>query len=158
MVIAKLDKMKFIALLGIALIIAATACGAERGSYVQANEQILETLPKLPGAELLAVESSAYYQDDRPIPIGYGTRVTYKAPADVTTQEVIDFYVENLKDKWEHQIEERPIIDLLTGQRIGSDAHVTLTQGIALVSINPDNMYEGGPHTFDVHIDHRGIR
>ena len=80
-----------IAAAGIALALAAIACGADVASYVHKNESIREALPALPGAEWLSTEHDPYYEEGVWGPVGWTTNVTYKAPPEMTDQEVIDF-------------------------------------------------------------------
>ena len=147
-----------IAVAGIALALTATACGPDVASYVHRNEGILEALPELPGAEWLSTEHNPYYEEGGWAPIGWTTNVIYKAPLEMTDQEVIDFYVQNMGQDWEAQVEEVPIVEVGTGERKGRVATALITRGAAQVSVNTDNMYAGGPHTFEVAIDHQGVR
>jgi hypothetical protein len=145
-----------IAVAGIALASAATACVADVASYVHKNESILEAMPALPGAEWLSTEHDAYYDEQGWAPIGWTTNVIYKAPPEMTDQDVIDFYVENMGQDWQARVEEVPIVELGTGEQKGRILQAQFSKGTAIVSINTDNMFEGGPHTFEVSIDHRG--
>ena len=145
-----------IAVAGIALALAATACVADVASYVHKNESILEALPELRGAEWQSTEHNPYYEERGWAPIGWTTNVIYKAPPEMTDQEVIDFYVQNIGQDWQERVEEVPIIEIGTGERKGRVLTVLFTRGAAQVSVNTDNMYEGGPHTFEVSIDYRG--
>jgi hypothetical protein len=145
-----------IAVAGIALALAATACGADIASYVHQNESILEALPALPGGEWLSTEHNPYYEERRWAPIGWTTNVIYKAPPEMTDQEVIDFYVQNIGQDWQGRVEEVPIVELGTGEQKGRVLQVEFSKGTAIVSVNTDNMFEGGPHTFEVSIDYRG--
>jgi len=145
-----------IAVAGIALALAAAACGADIASYVHQNEGILEALPALPGAERLSTEHNAYYDERGWAPIGWTTNVIYKAPPGMTDQEVIDFYVQNMGQDWQGRVEEVPIVELGTGEQEGRVLQAQFSKGKAIVSMNTDNMFEGGPHTFEVSIDYRG--
>jgi hypothetical protein len=97
---------------------------------------------------------------------GYTTNVVYDAPTEFTAQDVIDFYVGNLKEEWEHCLEEIPIVDVETGEQKGSVllAHFFRNRApesvstTAMVSVNTDGMSQGGPHTFEVVVDHRTYR
>jgi len=145
-----------IAVAGIALALAATACGADIASYIHQNEGILEALPALPGAEWLSTEHNAYYDERGWAPIGWITNVIYKAPPEMTDQDVIDFYVQNMGQDWQGRVEEVPIVELGTGEQKGRVLQAQFSRGTAIVSVNTDNMFEGGPHTFEVSIDYRG--
>ncbi len=85
---------------GIALLAVVAACGVDRGSYVQQNERILETLPEIPGAERLRVDSSPYYLSESGPVDGYTTNVRYEAPLGMSARDVVDFYVQRLKEDW----------------------------------------------------------
>lgn len=145
-----------IAVAGTALALAATACGPDIASYVHRNEGILEALPALPGAEWLSTAHNPYYEERGWAPIGWTTNVIYKAPPEMTDQEVIDFYVQNMGQDWQGRVEEVPIVELGTGEQKGRVLQVEFSKGTAIVSVNTDNMFEGGPHTFEVSIDYRG--
>jgi len=145
-------------LTGAALVVVAAACGADEGSYLKQNERILEMLPEATGAERLEVEHNPYYEDWGGPPIGWTTNVIYRAPPEMTDQDVISFYLENMPDGWQPKGEEVPIIEAGTGERKGRVLLVGFTQGTAVGGVNTDNMHEGAPHTFEVSIDHRGAR
>jgi len=91
-------------------------------------------------------------------PIGWTTNVIYKAPPEMTDQEVIEFYVQNMGQDWQGRVEEVPIVEVGTGEQKGRVLHVEFSRGTAIVSVNTDNMFEGGPHTFEVAIDCRGAK
>jgi hypothetical protein len=74
----------------------------------------------------------------------------------MTDQDVIDFYVQNMGQDWQGRVEEVPIVELGTGEQEGRVLQAEFSKGAAIVSINTDNMFEGGPHTFEVSIDYRG--
>lgn len=143
---------------GIALLLTTTACGADKGSYVGQNDRILEALPQPPGAQRLTTGHNPYYDERGGPPIGWTTNVIYGALPEMTDQEVIDFYVQNMGLNWRAQVEEVPIVEVGTGERKGRVLNVLFTRGTAQVSVNTDNMYGGGPHTFEVAIDHEGVR
>ena len=145
-----------IAVAGVPLALAAIACGADIASYVHQNESILGALPALPGAEWLSTEHDPYYEEGVWGPVGWTTNVIYKAPLEMTDQEVIDFYVQNMGQDWQGRVEEVPIVELGTGEQKGRVLQVEFSKETAIVSMNTDNMFEGGPHTFEVSIDYRG--
>jgi hypothetical protein len=145
-----------IAVAGVALALVATACGADIASYVHQNEGIREALPALPGAEWLSTEHNPYYEEGVWGPVGWSTNVIYKAPPEMTDQDVIDFYMQNMGQNWQGRVEEVPIVELGTGEQKGRVLQVEFSKGTAIVSMNTDNMFEGGPHTFEVSIDYRG--
>ena len=147
---------------GAALLLAA-ACG-DGGAYARENERLLETLPEVPGSQRLQVESSPYYlSEDGPVD-GYSTNVVYKAPPEMTAQEVIDFYVRSLEDDWEYELEEigfspdaspRPVAPGEEPEPIGSVLLAHFIRKMNTVSINTDGIVLG-VDTFEVVVDHRG--
>ncbi len=148
-----------LAALTMAMMVLATACGEAKGPYVRENERILDTLPTMQDAVVMTVDSNSYCLSDSCLrPDGHVTHVVYEFPDNVTDQTVIDFYVAALSDEWRYQPEETPVIDLITGERVGTELVVLFTRGEALVSINTDIFSEVGAHTFEVAIDHRGNR
>jgi hypothetical protein len=155
-----MGHLQLLGLAGIALALTLTACGADKGSYVRENKSIVDALPEVPGAERVKVESSPYYEGDSawsPVS-GYTTTVIYQAPPEMTDQEVMDFYLESMDEDWQAHVEEIPVVDLVTGEREGTALMPHFTRGTAMVSVNTDNMYAGGPHTFEVVVDHRGAK
>ena len=161
---------------GAALLLAA-GCG-DGGAYVRENERLLETLPEVPGSQRLEVESSPYYLSDYELVDGYTTNVVYRAPPEMTAQEVIDFYVRSLEDDWEYELEEVGIIELPSEvpsppspgasprpvapseepELIGSIPLAHFTREKNTVSINTDGIVVGGADTFEVVVDHRGAK
>ncbi len=155
-----MGHLRLVGLAGIALAVALAACGADEGWYVRENERILEALPQVPGATRVRVESSPYYEGDSawsPVS-GYTTNVVYQTPPEMTDEEVINFYVENMSEDWQADVEEIPIVEIGTGERKGTALMLHFTRGTTMVSVNTDNMYAGGPHTFEVAVDHRGAK
>ena len=148
------------ALAALALAAALAACGADKDTYVRENERILATLPEVPGAERRSVEHQPYFEGDSAgsPPAGWTTGVTYRAAPEMTDADVIDFYVDSMDQDWRPRLEEVPITDLETGEQKGVVLLVSFTRGTAVVSISTDNMYVGGPHTFEVVVDHEGAR
>ena len=159
---------------GAALLLAA-AC-VDGGAYVRENERLLETLPEVPGSQRLEVESSPYYLSDYELVDGYTTNVVYRAPPEMTAQEVIDFYVRSLEDDWEYELEEVPIIELPSEvpsppfpdasprpvapdeepEPIGSELLAHFIREKNTVSINTAGIDAGGADRFEVVVDHRG--
>ena len=154
---------------GAALAALVVACGAGRGAYVEKNERILGMLPEMPGAERLRVESSPYYSGDSGPVDGYTTNVVFRAPDDMTAQDVVDFYVGSLGTDWEHCREEIPTIRLDAAEPSQPEDNILMAhffrdmafgsaRTVALVSVNADGMVGGKPHAFEVVVDHRATR
>lgn len=140
------------ALLSLAVAVAA-GCGGG-ASYVEKNERLLETLPELPGAVRKEVRSTAYNEYEGPKIIGYTTNVVYVVPPETTAWEVIDFYVQNLKEEWQYRFEEVPVTEGLTAERIGTVLLAQFAKGTATVSVNTDGIFPDGPQTIEVAVDH----
>jgi hypothetical protein len=123
---------------------------------------MLRVLPTPPGSQQLSVQHNPYFRERGPlsgIPIGWTTNVTYRAPAGMTANDVIEFYLLNMPDAWLREVERVPVIDLLTGMQTGKQyLHAAFTWGGGLVAVNTDNMEAGGPHTFELAVDYRGVR
>jgi hypothetical protein len=151
---------------GALLLLAVAACGVDEESYVELNERLLETLPEMAGSERLQVESSPYYLQEMGPADGYTTNVVYQAPPEMTDQEVVDFYIQRLKDEWEYCVENIPIVEGETGEQKGNVrlAHFFRERAMAsinttaMMSVNTDNMFVGGPRTFELAVDHRTYR
>jgi hypothetical protein len=144
------------ALAGTALAASVLACGDDDATYVERNEALLEELPVPPGAELVEIQSSPYY-DERagPEPVGYTTNAIYSPPEGWDAERVLDFYGAELGDEWRRTEETSPIVDIASGETTGSVAVLLLDDDPAQVSVNPDNM-ESSPPTFEVSVDSGG--
>ena len=153
-----MGHLQLLSLTGIALAVAAAACGTDKDSYVRDNERLLEALPSVPGAERLTVEHNPYYEEHGGPPVGWTTNVIYEAAPEMTDREVMDFYLESMGEDWQPHVEEIPIVEVGTGERKGTAQLLYFTRGTAVMSVNTDNMYAGGPQTFEVAVDHRGAR
>ena len=142
-----------------AMVVLATACGVAKGPYVRENELIIDSLPLMQGAMVVKMDSSPYcltescYGSD-----GYSTNVVYEPPDNFTAQSVIDFYAVALSDEWQYRQEEIPVVNFFTGKQTDTVLIALFIKGKALVAIMTDNMMEGGPHTFELGVDHRGNR
>jgi len=127
------------------------ACGPNKESYTQKNELLLETLPKMPGSSLLEITSSPYYAEHETVlakTLGYTTSAKYVAPTSATPKDVIDFYVAELKDRWQLREERLPISS-------GGEILVAhFTKDRASISVNTDEMTVVGNHRFTVGVDH----
>lgn len=145
-----------------AALLLATACGDGEG-YVGENERLLDTLPEVAGSERLQVESSPYYVYESPEIDGYTTNVVYRAPSEMTAEDVVEFYVARLGRDWAHCLEEIPWVEGETGEQKGTIplAHFVREMAsvsintTAMVSVNMDGMIGGEPHTFEVVVDHQ---
>ncbi len=146
--------------LGVSLV----SCGADRGSYVAANETILASLPVPEGAEEKSRSSSAYFLTDQPGADGYTTNVVYAVAEGTTDEEILQFYVDTLGREWEHCRGEIPVIPLgapvgPAPTPIGRQLSETFFRDGAEVSVLADNLspvrYAG---TFEVSIDHNTYR
>jgi hypothetical protein len=97
-----------------ALVLAASAaCGSSR----DANEDILSSLPVPPGAQLRTVDTYPVHDCALIVrrTLGYVTHANYRAPADMTADEVIRFYVERLGDQWMYTEDSIPVAAPVAG-------------------------------------------
>jgi hypothetical protein len=74
----------------------ATACRTQP----EWNEHVLDSLPDMPGAKQVSVES----EKGREVPT-YSTTALYEAAPGATADEVIDFFVSEMKDDWCYKTE-----------------------------------------------------
>ncbi|MCH7484804.1 MAG: hypothetical protein IIA90_06615 [Chloroflexi bacterium] len=146
--------------LGVSLV----SCGADRGSYVAANEMILASLSVPEGAEEKSRSSSPYWLTDQPGADGYTTNVVYTVAEGTTDEDILRFYVDTLGREWEHCRGEIPVIQLgapgsPSPSPIGRMLSETFFRNGANVSVLAGNLspmaYAG---TFEVSIDHNAYR
>ena len=148
------------AFLGLSLV----SCGADRGTYVAANEEILASLPVPEGAEEKSLSSSAYFLTDQSGADGYTTNVVYTVAEGTTDEEILQFYVDTLGREWDHCRQEVPIIHpgAPVGPAptpVGRVLHATFFRDGVSVSVMAENLsptaYFG---TFEVDVDHNAHR
>lgn len=148
------------AFLGVSLV----SCGADRGSYVAANETILASLPVPDGAEEKSRSSSPYFLTDQSAADGYTTNVVYAVAEGTTDEEILQFYEDSLGGEWEHCREEVGVIQPgapggPAPTPIGRVLHETFFRDGVSVSVMAENLspmaYFG---TFEVAIDHNAYR
>jgi hypothetical protein len=65
-------------------------------SAVEANADLLATVPTFPGARETDRRSDTTSAGDLPVPEGVVTTVLYLPPSDATQEDVLDFYVRRL--------------------------------------------------------------
>jgi uncharacterized RDD family membrane protein YckC len=80
---------------------------SERQSYIQDNERLLESLPQIPGAQRLEMQLNPYCTNGAII--GYITNANYRTPAQMSSQDIVDFYVRNLGDVWQYTVTNTPL-------------------------------------------------
>lgn len=145
------------------LALAALGCAGRdvaggRDAYVSANERLLASLPRYPGAEEVERTSSPYFRPDDehdPLPQGYTTNVVYELPARVPQRRVIDFYRGELSS-WRSRVEYTPGVDVQTGDERPGAWGASFTRSAAAVGVNTDNLIRG--RRFELSVDHRGAR
>ena len=140
-------------------------CGPDRQEYVAANEALIQSLPVFPGAEEVERDSAPYYVNESGPASGYGTRVVYRVERDVTDQEVIDFYISELKGEWDHCTQEIPIVPIeptgavATATPLGFARSVNFVRENASVSVNADGLSaDSGSGAYEVGVDHDAWR
>jgi hypothetical protein len=144
-----------------ALVAAAYVWGADDGAYKAENLRLLGHLPVVPGSQQIKVANHGVYRERGPLsrlPVGWTTTVTFRAPAGWSADDVINYYLSHLEPGWQAQVEETPVVDLLSGAVVGRSRHALLTLEEARGEVNVDNMQANGPHTFEVSLDHAGLR
>jgi hypothetical protein len=130
-----------------ALIAAATiACGCggtDRAAYVRKNVALLQTVPRLPGAHLVRLESAPYKDNDTPSArtIGYGTTRIDALPPRTTPSQVVAFYRRKLRGWRVVDTSSAPSISLRKG-----DAYLHVLPGRRRVFLELDHdCYKGSP-------------
>jgi hypothetical protein len=108
-------------------------------SAVERNEQLLESLPALPGADERDRRTQTFSgTGGLPLPEGLVTTVLYSPPAGATQEEVLDFYVSRLSG-WTRRT-----------TAVGESYRVTFTRGDDCVLLLTNGMAPGhtGEATF----------
>jgi len=67
---------------------------------IEANEELLDSLPAYPGAEELDRLTRTSADSALPVPDEIVTSVLYEPPAGATQADVVEFYVESLAPDW----------------------------------------------------------
>jgi hypothetical protein len=73
---------------------------SEQASYIDDNQRLLDSLPQIPGSERLDVQSNPYCSASSPT--GYSTFEHHRTDKTMSHEEIVDFYVTNLGDGWQH--------------------------------------------------------
>lgn len=148
---------------------------------VRANEAILASFPVYPGAMEVERHNTPYNFRDGVSFLspaqGWSTRVTYRAPAGTTVEEVLAFYEAAPEASWVRSREVIPVMALSGATppppgsgvtptpppppvRVGEHVYLSFCDGDARVAVNPDNVQALGQ--FDVAVDasyaHPGMR
>lgn len=130
-------------------------------AYKSENASILNQLKPPPVARVVSSEDFSY-EDEGITSIlnrakGWTLNVVYGVPDVVTIDNVIDFYMQNLPQGWTGAVSEEPGgADPASGQPLASLRTLTLSSGKKLATIKLEKMNPGGPHTYEVIIDHKG--
>ena len=124
--------------------------------YIADNEKILDSLPVPPGAQRISVDSHPYSSQEFVFipPDGWGTMATYQAPAEASSDYIVDFYLSRLSAEWRYCVNYVNTFDLLTRETGEVMTGVSFTRGLSLVRIDILNMTTEGPHRFDISVDH----
>jgi len=146
---------------GCVLLAMATACGgADKEDYAKANGAILQELPTYPGSTVESRTDNPYFLSEQGPTSGYTTNVVYGVPADVTDEDVIQFYIDQLDEEWQHCREEVGIAEPVpTGASpaptLGAIKLATFLREGAQVSLNTDGMHPlTRADTYEIAIDH----
>ncbi len=132
----------------------------------------MKSLPVFPGAELVEMSSSPYYEEGDPVPRGYSTSATYRVSADVEREDIVEYYVEELQT-WEDCVEEVQVpitqaplpagvtpAPMRPGQTSTKQVTVLMAgfmQDRASISVDTRNIYVAGRNTFGVTVDHDAV-
>jgi hypothetical protein len=140
-----LISMALVIAIVVAILIHWDLLGFEKRAYIAKNEQILNAIPLVPGAEPLAVQTHTYFGDGQLSPAaGYQTVAAYRIPRGMTWDEVISFYAEQLADDWAVSIRGAVAARSQPAAAAGppvasaeaSPSFLTATRGRAVVSIH----------------------
>jgi hypothetical protein len=89
---------------------------------------------------------------------GWTLNVVYGVPEVVTADNVIEFYQKNLPSGWTATVSERPGgADSTSGQPNPPLKTLTLVNGKKEAVIDLEKMNPGGPHTYEMIIDYKGV-
>ena len=80
---------------------------SEKQSYIGDNERLLDSLPRIPGSLRLNMQLLPYCTNGATI--GYVTYASYRTLAQMSNQDVVDFYVRNLGDAWQNTVTNTPV-------------------------------------------------
>ena len=130
-------------------------------AYKSANERILAQLKHPPVAELVSSKQDPYEEEGVSSLLnrakGWTLSQVYKVPDVVKSDDVTAFYQQNPPAGWQAEVIEVPGgVNSVSGQPLPSHRNLRFSSGDQRIDINLDNMYEGGPHTYEVAIDHKG--
>jgi hypothetical protein len=140
---------------------AGLGCGPDKATYIERNEAVLSNVPAPDGVRIVRVTHTPYYEERGPFsndPAGWTTTVSFQPPAGTTADEVIDFYIDAMPENWEGEVEELPVIDIGTGSHTGTRKVAVFTLGQARVTVDPSSLYDRPDGTFDITVDHKGVR
>lgn len=85
-------------------ILASVACASnvDQEEYTAANSALMDVLPTYPGSTSESRSHSSYAEGERSGVKGYTTKVVVHVGAEVTDDDVVQFYIEALGDDWQH--------------------------------------------------------
>jgi hypothetical protein len=100
--------------------------------------------------------SAPYHErEGRPI-TGFTTNVVYRVPEDVTAQDVVAFYVENIGPEWTYEPDDVPVSR--GGEETGRVLLANFRRSEAAVQVNTDGIFPGPGGTYELSIDHKRYR
>lgn len=124
-----------------------TGCGPNKNDYVERNESLIETLPTFPESSVVRTTSSEYREDEHSPVGGYTTNVVYQVPADVTRENVIEFYLAQLSD-WTYELEEFPV------SSGGVVKVANFRNGDSGVQVNTDGLFPTNYRMYELSVDY----
>jgi hypothetical protein len=94
----------------------------DRGSYVRADQRILDSLPAFPGTGVLARGSTGYHADNGDLgifdkAIGYDSGIDYAVPKGTSRRAIISIYLEHMRGGRPGEVNYRDgIVDFTRGK------------------------------------------
>ena len=129
-------------LTGLPLLITSVSCGPSDDQ----NVGVLNALPEMTGARRTSTESVPYYGAEGPLGrrvAGYETRALYEAAPDATAQEIIEFFVAELKDDWCYKTGENYAYE--NGEFVDGKSLEVIFQGHgSTILLRTHQMFSGG--------------
>ncbi len=146
------------------------AFGSRKDDDIRANGRILDTLPGYPDAHRVKARIEPVYEyhcDEDCVPLGHRTYVAYRIPSDVKSRDVVDFYVEHLRNEgWTADVDELIFREIVPRTHTGplpepqptGDYSVAFTRGDTLIYLGTrTTSWAGGADTIGISVDHEAL-
>lgn len=140
-------------LVAVALVVV-SVFGSSANRHVRQNETLFESLPVFPGAQLISLDSHAYYLNESRIASGYSTLATFRAPAGTLPEQVLDFMAANIGPEWQVARQSTACLNFQDGSACAPMISLRAVNGTAFVSVDPANLGPDGNGSLDVYVDH----